>query len=145
MSAAEPQVDHRAPQRHMQPPWQIGFVVFGGPLAWFLQLNASFALASNPCFLRNERTVAPQLVHDWTGRAMIVIAVAAFAVALAATFTAWRAYRRTKPENRGTHDLHTGAGRSHFLALWGICLGTGSVLFITVTAAIFFVLPRCAG
>jgi hypothetical protein len=59
--------------------------------------------------------------------------------------TAWRAYRRTKPENGGDLDLEIGVGRSHFLALWGICMGAGSALFIIVTAAAFFVLPRCAG
>jgi hypothetical protein len=145
MSAIEPQVNRPASQRRTLPPRQTFFVVFGGPLAWFLQLNASYALASNPCFFQNERVIAPQLAHDWSGRVMIVIAVAAFAVALAATFTAWRAYRRTKAENSGDRRLDTGAGRSRFLALWGTCLGSGSALFIIVTAAAFFVLPRCAG
>jgi hypothetical protein len=55
MSSADPHVSHHpAPQRQVLPR-QSFFAVFGGPLAWFLQLNADFALASNPCFINNER------------------------------------------------------------------------------------------
>ena len=108
-------------------------------------VNADFALASNPCFINNERSIVPHLSPDWTWRAMIVIAVAALAVALAATLVAWRAYRLTKEESSGDHDLmEIGAGRTRFLALWGICLGAGSALIIMTTLA-FFALPRCAG
>jgi len=146
MSSADPHASHHpAPQRHVLPPRQSFFAVFGGPLAWFLQLNADFALASNPCFINNERSIVPHLSPDWTWRAMIVIAVAALAVALAATLVAWRAYRLTKEESSGDHDLmEIGAGRTRFLALWGICLGAGSALIIMTTLA-FFALPRCAG
>jgi hypothetical protein len=146
MSSADPHVSHHpAPQRQVLPPRQSFFAVFGGPLAWFLQLNADFALASNPCFINNERSIVPHLSPDWTWRAMIVIAVAALAVALAATLVAWRAYRLTKEESSGDHDLmEIGAGRTRFLALWGTCLGAGSALIIMTTLA-FFALPRCAG
>jgi hypothetical protein len=117
-------------ERRQAPSWQILFAVFGGPLAWFLQLNAGFALASNPCFFDNQRSVVPQLAHDWTFPAMVRIAVAAVAVSIVATLMAWRAYR---------------LGRIRFLALWGLCLGTGSAILIVVTALAFFLLPRCAG
>jgi hypothetical protein len=147
MSTADPHVNHHpAPQRHVLPPRQSFFAVFGGPLAWFLQLNADFALASNPCFINNERSIAPHLAPDWTWRGMIVIAVAAFAVALAAALIAWRAYRLTKEESTGDNTaMEIGAGRTRFLALWGLCLGAGSALVIVLTALAFFVLPRCAG
>jgi hypothetical protein len=46
------------------------FALFGGPLAWFLQLNAGFALASQPCFQNGERTGMPHLAADWTGPAI---------------------------------------------------------------------------
>jgi hypothetical protein len=134
-----------APQRRLPSPPQTFFLLFGGPLAWILQLSVSFALASNPCFFNNERTIAPHLAHDWTGRAMILLGVAALAVSLAATMTAWRAHGVTKRENGGNQVLETGAGRNRFLTLWGVCLGAGSSLFVIVTAAVFFVLPRCAG
>jgi hypothetical protein len=147
MNAADPRLSHHpAPQRHVLPPRQSFFALFAGPLAWFVQLNADFALASNPCFMGNERSIAPHLVHDWTWGAMIAIASAAIAVALAATLTAWRAYRLTKEEGSGDRDvLEIGVGRTRFLALWGICLGAGSALVIVLTALGFFVLPQCAG
>jgi len=134
-----------AAQRRLPSALHTFFLVFGGPLAWFLQLNADFALASNPCFFNNERAIAPQLAPDWTGGAMFGIALAAAAVALAATLTAWRAFTASKAKKRTGHALERGAGRARFLALWGIYLGIGSALLIAITAAVFFVLPRCNG
>ena len=129
----------------MLPPRQSFFAVLGGPLAWFLQLNADFALASNPCFFDNERSVVPQLSYDWTWHTMIVIAAAAIVVALAATLAALRAHRLASKENRDGEVHEIGAGRTRFLALWGICLGACSALLIALTALAFFMLPRCAG
>jgi hypothetical protein len=148
MNTADPHLEHHpAPQRHVLPPLQSFFVLFGGPLAWFLQLNADFALASNPCFFDNERTVAPPLASGWTWSAMIFIAAAACAMALAAMLTAWRAYRLTQQESGGDHHalMEVGAGRTRFLALWGLCFAGGSALLIVLTALAFVVLPRCAG
>jgi hypothetical protein len=148
MSAAGPHLSHHpAPQRHLVPPLQSLFAVFGGPLAWFLQLNADFALASNPCFLENERLLAPHFASGWTWSAMILIAAAACVIALVAMLTAWRAYRLTKQESRGDHLelMEVGAGRTRFLAFWGLCFASGSALLIVLTALAFVVLPRCAG
>jgi hypothetical protein len=133
-----------AARRGVASPLQTFFLLFGGPLAWFLQLNADFALASNPCFFNHERAIAPHLATDWTGGAMLGIAVAAAAVAIAATATAGRAFSQSRDKTRD-HELEAAAGRTRFLALWGICLAAGSALLIMVTAAVFFVLPRCAG
>jgi hypothetical protein len=147
VSTADRHLNHQpAPKRQALPPRQSFFAVFGGPLAWFLQLNVDFALASNACFLGDQRSISPHFAHDWTWPAMIGIAAAAFAVSLAATLIARRAYRITKEESMGDHDLvETGAGRTRFLAFWGICLGAGSALVIVLTATAFFMLPRCAG
>jgi hypothetical protein len=126
---------------------QIFFLLFGGPLAWFLQLNAGFALATQPCFLDSQRFPAPRSSLVWSWPAMIGILIAALAIALLSTVAAWRAYQRTKAESSGDH-LHLmeiGAGRNRFLALWGICFGAGSAVVIIMTLVAFFVLPRCAG
>jgi Na+-driven multidrug efflux pump len=113
------------------------FALFGGPLAWFIQLTASFALVSQMCLRGGERT--------WT--AMIAVTVAACLIALLATLVSWRAYARTKDEKAGDHRhvLEVGSGRTRFLALWGVMLGAGSAMAIALTAVAFFVLPRCAG
>ena len=59
----------------------------------------------------------------------------------------WRDYQRTQHEDTGEHRdlLEAGAGRTRFLALWGVCLGAGSAVVIVLTALGFFVLPRCGG
>jgi hypothetical protein len=146
MSTADPDVSHPpASQRNVRSPRQSLFTVLGGPLAWFVQLNADFALASNPCFFDNERSVVPHLSYDWTWRTMIVIAAAAIAVALAATLAALQARRLASKESRDGEVHEIGAGRIRFLALWGICLGAGSALLIVLTALAFFMLPPCAG
>ncbi len=134
------------PRRRTWPPPLIFFAVFGGPVAWFLQLNACFALASAPCFIDNVR-IAAGLANHASSSLIVIVAVAACAVALAALLTARRAYRLS--ERDSSHDrrapLEIGAGRSRFLALWGICFSAGSALLIAVTALAFFLLPRCAG
>ena len=111
MSTAAPHLRQPPyPKRHTLPAPRSLFVLFGGPLAWFLQLNSDFALASNPCFLGNE--LAPHLAHDWTWRAMIVIAAAGVLVALVSTFIARRAYLLTKEGSRGADLMEDGAGRN---------------------------------
>jgi sterol desaturase/sphingolipid hydroxylase (fatty acid hydroxylase superfamily) len=116
---------------------QILFALFGGPLAWFLQLNAAFALATQPCFL-DDQSLAPQPLNGWSTPAMVAILACAGVIAYAAMLTAWCAYRHTQLEGGDQ-------GRTRFLALWGICLGLGSTLAFVLTALVFFVLPRCAG
>jgi hypothetical protein len=147
MNAGDSVTDPMPPRRAAIPPYQIFFLLFAGPLAWFLQLNALFALATQPCFLDNQRFAAPRANLDWSSPAMIGILVAALAVAALSALAAWRVYQRTKTECSGDH-LHlmeVGGGRNRFLALWGICFGAGSAVVIVMTLFAFFVLPRCAG
>jgi hypothetical protein len=136
-----------APKRHAMRLRESFFALFGGPLAWFVQLNLGYGLASQPCFRDGERTVAPHWFPDWTWAAMIALMILACAIALLAALVAWRAYARTEDEAAGDrrHLLEVGAGRSRFLALWGIVLGAGAALATILTAVAFFVLPRCAG
>jgi hypothetical protein len=122
-----------SPKRHAMASYESFFALFGGPLAWFLQLNAGFALASQPCFQNGERTAVPHLGADWTWPAMIASMIIACAIALLATLLSWRAYARTED------------GRARFLALWGIFLGAGSTLATASTAVAVIVLPQCAG
>jgi hypothetical protein len=123
------------------------FALFGGPLAWFVQMNVGFALASEPCFSDGERTVLPHFMPDWTWKAMIAVTIIACAIGLLAALISWRAYARTQDEEAGDHRrvLEMGSGRTRFLALWGVMLGAGAAIATALTAVAFFVLPRCAG
>jgi uncharacterized membrane protein YciS (DUF1049 family) len=138
---------HPAPQRDRVARVESAFGLIGGPLAWFVQLCAGYALASWPCFPRQERTLAPLLGYGWTWPAMVIALVAGVAIALAALMVSTRIYRRTQNESGTSHRqlIATGAGRTRFLALWGMLLGAGFALTTLLTAIAFMVLPRCAG
>jgi hypothetical protein len=148
MNAIDQPLSHDpAPKRPAMRLHESFFALFGGPMAWFAQLNAGFALASQPCFLNGERTLVPPWAADWTWPSMIALMIIACTVALLSTLIAWRAYARTDDEaaDDHCHIIEAGNGRMRFLALWGILLGAGSALATASTAVAFFVLPRCAG
>jgi hypothetical protein len=136
---------HPAPKRSTAGPQETFFVLFGGPLAWFIQLTAGFALASQPCFIDGTRALSSP--HDWTRSAMLILIGATCAIALLAMLISWRAYQGTEDESaavqRQVTDVAT--GRTRFLALWGVYLSAGSALVTIMTAIAFVVLPRCAG
>jgi hypothetical protein len=123
------------------------FGLVGGPLGWYVQLCAGYALASWPCFPTDERTVAPIRGYDWTWPAMTVALLAGAAVALAALFVSYQAFRRAQHASSGDqrHLIESGGGRTSFLALWGMLLGAGFALTTLITAIAFVILPRCAG
>lgn len=123
------------------------FALFGGPIAWFLQLCSGYALASAPCFREGQRMTAPAAQLQWTWAAMIAAMAAAVIIAGLSFLVSWRAFERTKGEASGSsHELlEAGAGRTRFLALWGMLLGGGFGLATAITAAAFLWLPRCAG
>ena len=145
MNRAQPLNDHPAPKRDAVRPHESFFGLFGGAIAWFIQLSAGFALASQPCFVAGTRALS--LTQDWSRPAMLILIAASCAVALLATFISWRAYQRTKDESAGDHRhvLNVGAGRTRFLAIWGVYLSAGSALVTLMTGIAFMVLPRCAG
>jgi hypothetical protein len=138
---------HPAPQRREFAARSAVFGLIGGPMAWFLQLCAGYALASGPCFADGERHAAPSAAYAWTWPAMVALMGVGVAVALAALWVSWRAFARTRDEAGGDHHhlMEVGAGRTRFLALWGMLLGAGFALATAVTAVAFAMLPRCAG
>jgi hypothetical protein len=123
------------------------FGLFGGPLAWYVQLNAGFALASQPCFRDGIHLARPIPPLQWTMPAMVLTTLGAFVVALLALLVSWRAFRRAKsqaPAEAGP-SIEASAGRVRFLASWGVLLGASFALATAITGAIFIALPRCAG
>lgn len=122
------------------------FALFGGPLAWYLQLCAGYALASAPCYRAGERLQAPPPALDWTWAAMIAAMVAAVAIALLAWMVSWRVYQGAQEQRGGSASrvMAGGSGRTHFLALWGVFLGSGFAVATAMTAVAFLTLQRCA-
>jgi hypothetical protein len=148
MTATAPNMNHHpAPRPQRARLHETFFALFGGPIAWFVQLCGGYALASEPCFRAGQRTLAPAAGLYWTWPGMIGLMLAAISIALLSLLVSWRAFRRTRDEALGDprHLMESGAGRTRFLALWGMALGTGFALTAAFTAVAFMTLPRCAG
>jgi hypothetical protein len=123
------------------------FGLLGGPIAWYLQLCSGYALASEPCFRAGHRTLAPPPGLHWTWSAMILLMTAAVAIALVSLLVSWRAFKRTRADDpsKAHQVMQVDTGRKHFLALWGMLLGSGFALAVAITAVAFVTVPRCAG
>jgi hypothetical protein len=137
---------HPAPHRDRVSALESLFGLLGGPLAWFIQLCAGYALASWPCFPSEEHRLRMPDSYAWTSSALIAVSVAAIVIALASFIVSRRAFDRTRDEEAGGHPhlLEAGAGRTRFLALWGMVFGAGFAIVTAMTTVAFFVLPRCA-
>jgi hypothetical protein len=129
-----PALHHAAPRREPVTLLELAFGLAGGPLAWFLQFNAGYALASWPCFPQDHRMQLPMDGYAWSLPTMVMIMICGVLIALAALWVSWRNLQKSPTE-----------GRSRFLALWGVMLGGGFALASLVTGVAFALLPRCAG
>jgi hypothetical protein len=138
---------HPAPHRERVSGLELAFAVAGGPVAWFIQFTAGYALASWPCFPGDHRMQFPMDGYVWSFPAMVVIMTAGVVIGVAALWVAWGAFQRTREEGPGDHRhlLDAGVGRTRFLALWGVVLGSGFALASLITGVAFVFLPRCAG
>lgn len=138
---------HAQPRGEAGRPRESFLALFAGPLAWFVQLCAGYALASEACYPGAERRLTLPAQLGWTRAAIAVLMIAACLVALLALASSLRSYRRSSGELRhGTAQAaRSGADRTCFLALWGIIFGAGSAVGSLLTFLAYFVLPRCAG
>ena len=134
---------HPAPDRDKVASREIAMALVGGPLAWIIQLCGGFAAMTMACFEGGERTVWPIVGEG----AVILLSLITFCVALAATWLSWRLYVRTREETEGDHAhlVEIGAGRTRFLALWGLVLGAGFTVTIVFNALALLLVPTCAG
>jgi hypothetical protein len=138
---------HPSPHRHRIRLAGLGFGLCGGPLAWAVQLNVNYALASHACFPATSPRALPPASWAGVNGSMLVINIVALLISLAALFVAWRAWRVTREEHRGgsAHLLEIGEGRSRFLAACGV-MAAGGFFVATIfnTAALIWV-PQCTG
>jgi hypothetical protein len=121
--------------------------LFGGPIAWFVQLCVGYPLASEACYPGAERRLTLPSHLGWTRAAIVAVMIAACVVSLLALSSSLAAYRRSSSEmRRGAEQaIRIGADRTCFLALWGIIFSAGFAVASVITFVAYFVLPRCAG
>jgi hypothetical protein len=138
---------HPAPHRERVGTLATAFGLLGGPLAWFCQSCAGYALSSWPCFPTEQRFFAPPAAYSWSSGLTAGISIAAVVVALLAAWVSWNAFRRTQGEAAGDHRhaLEAGTGRTRFLALWGLVVGITFAVVAAFTGLSLVMLPRCLG
>jgi hypothetical protein len=138
---------HPSPHRDRVAVHEAVFGLFAGPLGWFLQLVVGFALASWPCFPNDRRLGSAAPGFGWTNAAAIAVMLVGLLLAVAGLILSWRSFMLSREEVAGGHsDLaESGAGRTRFLALWGLYLSGGFALVTALTLVAYCLVPRCAG
>jgi len=109
-------------------------VLFAGPLAWFVELNVGYVLATEPCFPTDQRLSAPAPHWAWTHAGLFGLAGICLLVALWGWLLSYAALRREPGESRNS-----------FAALWGVAFGGGFFAATLLTAVGLILLPRCGG
>ena len=142
----EPLTHHPSPKRARVRGAELAFALWGGPLAWFVQLNINYALVAQPCFPGPQRNVELPGNAHWAFAAAVVVYLLLLAVAIAAGLLSVILFRRMHDETTGsdTDVEEAGAGRTRFLTYWGMLLGFGFAVVILVNAAALLTVPPCA-
>jgi len=123
------------------------FGLIGAPGAWFVQLVASYAVASHACFpYMLPHHDAPQAWPEiWYG--LLAINIVALCTALICALTSYKSWNMTHEEQAGnsTDLMEIGEGRTRFIALCGVILGLGFFVAILFDSVALFAVPPCVG
>ena len=132
---------HPAPHRERIGKGTLAFGLFAAPLAWAVQLTASYAVTGVTCNGARYALSAPAL-HT----ALATVDAVALAVAVAAFVVAWFGWRATREEAAGSahHLLEVGEGRTRFLAVCGMMASAGFTLALVLATVGIAVVPTCA-
>jgi hypothetical protein len=138
---------HPAPHAHKLSAGHAFFILFGGPIAWFVQLCGSVTLLGRPCFPTTDRFPAPVAHYGWTRTAAVILLLSGLAVALATGFSALGKFNEIRHEKEGsrTELIEAGRGRTRFMVLWGVILSFSFAIAIVVTGIPFLMVTQCAG
>ena len=138
-----PAAIHPAPAARAITPAALWFGLFGAPVAWSLQLLASYALVAHGCYPDAEPMTMP--VVPGLRTLVLGTGAAALAVAFLAGGSAWRSWRATQQEHEGGHEglLEAGEERTRFMALAGLLLSAVFVLGIILNVVPQLMLRPC--
>jgi hypothetical protein len=117
----------------------VGLVL--APLAWIVQLLASFELSNRAC---RDEMMSSGTAPDWLGTALTAINIVALVLALVAITISWRNMRHTHRSKTGPHGiLGSGGGQTRFLAVWGILTGLMFLFAIAFNTFSLYLVPLC--
>jgi hypothetical protein len=136
---------HPAPYRERVSLVTLLFGVWGGPIAWTVQLCVNSALASHTCFPSAVPLHAPQ--SGWNWPLQLAVNIASIGVALAAAWVSYGSWQATREEHAGRahHALDVGEGRTRFFAICGMMTGLGFAATLIADTIVLFVVPLCLG
>ncbi len=136
---------HPAPHHHRTGLWLLIFGASAAPVFWLGQVMLGYGVTAWACYPGDhpQTAVAPGALFA----AMIAFDAVALAACAAGAGVSWWAWRQTRHEKTGGQSvaLHTGEGRTRFLALWGLMSSLWffvAVLFNTIASV---TVPSCAG
>jgi hypothetical protein len=136
-------IGHPAPDRGRVGLGVLMLALLGAPAAWSLQHLALCAIASVAC--SGELEGAPGADQAWLSWVLPLINLGALLAAGLATALAARILRRTRHEFGAGGVMDAGEGRTRFLAIWGIWLGTVFMLAIAFNTISVFWAGLCTG
>jgi hypothetical protein len=116
----------------------LWLAVLGGPLAWLVQLNASYGLLSQPCYPGPERYPVLPDHAAWVWPVAIVLYLACLAIAFASTTAAVIVLRRARAGDADGKD-----SRDCFIGYAGILLGGGFTAVILANLVVMIGVPAC--
>ena len=130
---------HPAPARGQVHGLRLLVGLCGAPLAWVAQMSLSEPLSAQACYAASRPLAAPV----WASAHALLWAISAVCLlaACASALVAWRAWRGTRYEATSNwHDaVHSGTGRTRFLALLGVmtsAMFVAAILFSTLGATL---------
>ena len=143
MSATGQAGAHPAPHRDRV---SFGALLFGAcaaPLSWLGQLGLGYGLTAQICFPSDHPQALPPDMPVFA--TLVAFDIIAFAGCIAGGGVAWWAWWQTRNEKDGgeRHALHTGEGRTRFLALWGIMSSLWFAAAILFNAIASITVPPC--
>jgi len=122
----------------------LWFGLFGGPVAWSLQLLINYPLMAHACYPGKLPLGAPTNARTWA--VAVTVNALMILVALGAGATAISTWRRSRAQMAAEHKglLEDRPARTHFMAYAGM-LVSGLFLFALIMSAMpLFIVPACS-
>lgn len=134
---------HPAPARHQASLGSLCFSLAAPPVAWSVQSIAGYGVSSAACFPGDTPRMTPLFADLWPW--LLAINAAALVVGVLGILFAYRNWRATRGETGGNsqHLIERGEGRTRFLAMWGLLLGSGFIVATLFSSATLLISPLC--